>query len=312
MTAPPEATAANEAARFDEVLSSVASGSPSVAPAPTTVKGPGRVGRLLRDPKTLVPLVMLSVLFVLIVIVPFLPGYSPYTQNLNISMEGPFAHGHLLGTDTLGRDTLSRLALGGRWTIAVAAAAVAINAFIGIVLGLIAGYFSRRVESVIMILIDLQLSIPLLLLLIGIVAVIRPGPPVLALILGVTNWVGYGRIARATTKALKNREFVLAPKAAGASSFWIIRKHLFPALISQTAILMSFNLGVMITVLSSLDFLGLGVPPPTPTWGGMIAEGQPQLQVDYWLVLIPGIAIFLLIAGVNALSRRFTTEGDPS
>jgi peptide/nickel transport system permease protein len=269
-----------------------------------------RLRRLIRDPRSLVPLLMLVVLFVVIVIVPFLPSYNPYLQDLNISMAPPFTHGHLLGTDSLGRDVLSRLALGGRWTIAIAAAAVAINAAIGIALGLVAGYFSRRVESLIMVLIDLQLSVPLLLLLIGLVAVIRPGPPVLALILGLTNWVGYGRIARATTKALKEREFVLSPKAAGASSFWIIRKHLFPPLISQTAILMSFNLGVMITVLSSLDFLGLGVPPPTPTWGGMIAEGQPQLQTDFWLCLIPGIAIFLLIASVNALSRRFTTEGD--
>jgi peptide/nickel transport system permease protein len=217
----------------------------------------------------------------------------------------------MLGTDALGRDVLSRLALAGRVTVLIALIALLLNVLLGVALGFIAGYFGRAGDAAIMGVADLQLSIPLLVLLIMLVAVVGSGPVKLAVVLGLTYWVGYARVARVIAMSLKEREFVLAAKTFGASSWWVIRKHLLPQIVPQVAILGSFNLGVIVILLAGLSYLGLGVQPPTPTWGGMILEGQQRLQIEPWLVILPAIAIFLIVGGVQILSQRFTQEGSP-
>jgi peptide/nickel transport system permease protein len=253
----------------------------------------------------------LLITLLVIVVVPLLPSYNVYGQNLSQALMPPFksAH-HILGTDELGRDTLSRLASAGLTSILIALPALAIAIALGVTLGLVAGYFGRATNAVIMGIADLQLSIPLLVLLILVVTVVKPSTTTLILLLGTVYWVGYGRVARVHALALANREFVLSARTFGASGFWILRKHLLPKLAPQLAIMASFDLGVIIMLEAGLSYLGLGVQPPTPSWGGMILEAQNYLQTDPWVTIFPAIAIFLLVGGAQILSRRFTGERD--
>ena len=258
-------------------------------------------------------IIMLSVSLAAMLGVPLLPSYDPFTQDLARGLMPPFtAAAHPLGTDVLGRDVLSRLALAGRTSLFIAAGALAISVLVGTALGLIAGYFGGLAETVIMGVADLRLSIPIMVLLVMVVAVVGPGAGTLAVVLGLTYWVGYSRIARQVALSTRERDFVLAARTFGASGFWIMRKHLLPQVVPQLAIVGSFDLGVLIILEAGLSFLGLGVQPPNPSWGGMISSGQDFLQVDPWLCLMPGIAIWLTVSGVQILSQRFTSEGEAS
>jgi peptide/nickel transport system permease protein len=260
--------------------------------------------------KVILPLALFAFIVLFVVIVPLLPSYDPYSQNLSEGLLPAFKSSHhLLGTDQLGRDTLSRLAIAGRVSLLIAVAVVAINAVLGITLGLIAGYFGGFADTVIMGLADIQLAVPVLLLLLAIVSAHGSSLTILVIVLGVTFWVGYGRMARAVALSLRDREFVLAPVTQGAGSAWILRKHLLPNVIPQMAIMAAFDVGLVVTIEAALDFLGLGVQPPTPSWGAMIADGQSYLQSDPVLCLAPGVAMFLLISSVQFFSRNLTTEG---
>lgn len=255
---------------------------------------------------------MLAVVVLLVAAVPFLPSFDPYAQDVSRGLLTPMqsADGQFfpLGTDTLGRDLLSRLALAGRTSILIGLSAVVISLVIGVVMGLVAGYFRGPAENIIMGLADLQLSIPRVLLLIAVVAVIGPSVLNLTLLLAFTSWVAYGRVARAMALTLREREFVLSAVTQGASATWNLRKHLLPNVMQQMVIVGSFELGQIIVLEASLSYLGLGVQPPLPSWGRMISEGQDYLQVNPWLAVLPGLAIFMLVGGVQFVSQRFTAE----
>jgi peptide/nickel transport system permease protein len=266
---------------------------------------------------TVFALLLLFGIFVLVAIVPFLPGYDPYTQNLAASLlapgEGSFdGRMYVLGTDTLGRDMLSRLSLAGRVSLFIGFSAVVVSLIIGVTLGLIAGFFRGWVENLIMGIADLQLSIPRVLLLIAVAAILGTGVFKLAILLGITSWVAYGRVARAMALSLREREFVLSATTQGASAFWNIRKHLLPNVLPQMLIVGSYELGQIIVLESALSYLGLGVQPPLPSWGLMVSEGQTYLELDPWLSVLPSIALFMLVAGVQIYSQSFTAENDMS
>jgi peptide/nickel transport system permease protein len=269
--------------------------------------------RRFRSVSAIIALILLLGVFVLIAVVPLLPGYEPYTQDLGVSLTRPFTtmdgHYYLFGTDFLGRDLLSRLALAGQISLLIALSAIFISLIIGVTLGLIAGFFRGAIESAIMGLADLQLSIPRVLLLIAVTAIVGPSIVNLTLLLGLTSWVVYGRIARAMAMTLREREFVLSATTQGASSAWNIRKHLLPNVIPQMLIISSFELGQIIVLEASLSYLGLGIQPPLPSWGLMISEGQVLLEIEPWLSVLPGIGIFMLVAGVQFLTQQFTSEG---
>lgn len=269
-------------------------------------------GQLLRRPSMAVATFLLIAILLTIVVVPLLPAYDPYSQSLAARVLPPLstseARFHLLGTDSLGRDLLSRLALAGRISLYIGVAAASVSMVIGTLLGLVAGFFGGRVESAIMGLADLQLSIPRVLLLIAVVAVVGAEVGTLIILLGVTSWVAYGRVARAMTLSLREREFVLAATAIGASATWNLRKHVLPNIASQMIIIGSFELGQMIMLEASLSYLGLGVQPPIPSWGLMINEGQNYMRPAWWLPVLPGLAIFMLVAGVQFLTQLFTSE----
>lgn len=257
----------------------------------------------------------LALTVVFIVCVPLLPFYDPYTQNLAATLvpiggtgfDGKF---YILGTDTLGRDMLSRLALAGQVSVLIGLTAVVVSLIIGVTLGLIAGYFRGPVESVIMGLADLQLSIPRVLLLIAVTAIVGPSVYTLAILLGITSWVAYGRVARGMALSLREREFVLAARTQGATATWNIRRHLLPNVAPQMVIVASYEFGMIIVMESSLSYLGLGVQPPLPSWGMMVSEGQSYLALAPHLTMLPSAALFVLVAGFQFLSQAFTRENE--
>lgn len=251
-------------------------------------------------------------LIVLIGVVPFLPGYDPYAQDIMSSLLPPLSEEmgrtYLLGTDFLGRDLLSRLALAGQVSLMIAVGAVAISLVLGTVLGLMAGYFRGWVESVIMGVADVQLAIPKVLLLIAVSALFGANLWQLIIIIGLSGWVVYARVARAIALSLREREFVLAARTMGASTSWNIRKHLVPNVTSQMLILGSYEMSQIILLEASLSYLGLGVQAPMPSWGMMIFEGQNDLAFAPWLSIFPGIALFMLVIVIQIFSQLFTTE----
>ncbi len=258
---------------------------------------------------------LLAVTVLFMVVTPFLPIYDPYTQNLAASLlpigetsfDGKF---YPLGTDTLGRDILSRLALAGQVSTLIGLGAVAVSLVVGVFLGLVAGFFRGPVEAAIMGLADLQLSIPRVLLLIAVSAIIGPSVTNLAILLGLTSWVSYGRVARGMALSLREREFVLSARTQGATATWNIRKHLLPNVMPQMLIVGSYEFGQIVVMEASLSYLGLGVQPPLPSWGLMVADGQSYLALAPSLAILPSIALFILVAGLQFLSQAFTSEGE--
>lgn len=280
--------------------------------------GPGVVTQLRQaltsTPSMTVAAVLFVVMIVLVLLGPLLPFYDPTTQNLSLRNSGFWTTGpesfHLLGADALGRDLFSRLILGGRMSLLIAGGAVLISVLIGSVLGVAAGYFGGAVDSAIMGLGDLQLAIPRILLVIAVVAVVGPSVPNLVLLLGITSWVLYGRVVRALTLTLREREFTLASIVMGGSAFWIIRRHIVPHTVGQLIIMGSFDLGNMVMLEAALSYLGLGVQPPTASWGLMINEAEAYITTNPWLVVLPGVAIFMLVASTNVLTQALTDESN--
>jgi peptide/nickel transport system permease protein len=256
---------------------------------------------------------LLAAMLLFIVVVPLLPGYDPYGQDLASGLSPVFTrtpegHLYLFGTDTLGRDIFSRLALAGRISVLIAAGAVAFSLVLGVLLGLVAGYLGGIADSVIMGLADLQLAIPRILLLVAVTAMVGPGTAKLALLLGATSWVSYGRVARAMAMSLRTREFVLAAISQGATTAWNLRTHLLPNVLPQMLIVGSYEFGQIIIIESSLSYLGLGVQPPLPSWGMMVSDGQNYLALAPSLAVLPCVALIVLIAGLQIFSQAFTSE----
>ncbi|PPL16130.1 ABC transporter permease [Microterricola pindariensis] len=255
-----------------------------------------------------VALIASMLLFVLIV--PLLPGFDPLAQDLSRARLLPFADpAHPLGTDAIGRDSLSRLAEGGRTTMLIALAIVAINLVLGVTMGLCAGFFGGWMDSFITLVSEVNLAMPVVLLLIAIASIVGPSALLMVIVLGCTFWMGYARVARATAMSLRDRDFVLAPQMLGAGAGWTIRKHILPHVVPQMLILAVTDIGVVMLIQAGLDYLGLGVQPPSPTWGGLILEGQKTLRIDPWPAVLPGLAIFLVVVGIQFLSQKFTAEG---
>jgi peptide/nickel transport system permease protein len=218
---------------------------------------------------------------------------------------------HLLGTDHLGRDLLSRLLVGARISLLVGMVSTAISVVLGVALGLFAGYRRGAVDDVIMRIGDAQLSIPFLVLAISVVAVLGAGVMNVILILGVAGWIQFARIVRAETLALSAREFVEAARAVGARDARILFRHMLPNVSASIIVMASFQFAQMIVVESSLSFLGLGVRPPTASWGTMINDGRNYIQVAWWLTTIPGFMIMLVVLGANTFGDWLRDRLEP-
>ncbi len=266
------------------------------------------------------PLLAVAFLFFASVAAAFGPVLSPFDpnrQNLVLRLADPMAVGpdgslFWLGSDALGRDVLSRLLYGARVSLLVGFAAIAVGGGIGIVAGLLSGYFGGWVDDLIMRVGDIQLAFPFILLAILFLVVLGSGVGNLILVLGVGQWVTYARIVRADTLSLREKEFVEAARALGDSTVSIIFRTILPNILAPLTVIASFNVASVILSEAALSFLGLGVPPSVPTWGSMLAESRDTLVANkWWLAVFPGVAIMLTVLSFNILGDWLRDFLDP-
>jgi ABC-type dipeptide/oligopeptide/nickel transport system permease subunit len=218
---------------------------------------------------------------------------------------------HPLGTDNLGRDILSRMMYGGRFSLMVALSAVLLAAVIGITAGLLAGYRGGLIDVVVMRLVDVQLAFPLLLLVIAIIAVLGTSLPVLIVVLGLPAWAHYARIVRASALGVTAQTYVEAARALGCGEWRLVARHVLPNLATPIVILTTFEIARLLLLESAVSFLGLGIQPPTPSWGTMIADGRNHLYEGWWVSTMPGLAIFLAVLAFNFVGDGLRDVLDP-
>ena len=248
-------------------------------------------------------------MFILALCAPLLPG-DPGAVDISRQLQPPGPDAWL-GTDDLGRDVLLRIAYGARISLLVGFVAVGIATFIGIILGAVSGYYSGWVDSVVMRFVDVMLCFPSFFLILAVIAFLEPSIWNIMIIIGLTGWMGVARLVRAEFLSLRERDFVMAARGLGASDVRIILRHILPNAISP--VLVSATLGVAGAILteSALSFLGIGVQPPTPSWGNMLIAGKQTLGTAWWLSVFPGMAILLTVLGYNLLGEGLRDLLDP-
>jgi len=248
---------------------------------------------------------------------PLLSPFDPVEQDLgDLRLKPPGFRDtagrlHPLGTDHLGRDLLARVIYGARPALLVGFAAVAISGLIGMATGLIAGYFGGRLDDVLMRLADIQLAFPFILLAIAVIGVLGPSLQTIIIVIGVSSWVVYARIVRGAVLTLREREFVQAALALGGGDGRVLVRHILPNAFTPWLVVATLDMARVIVIESALSFLGLGVQPPTPTWGGMLADGRVYISTAWWLATFPGLAILITVLGINLFGDGLRDTLDP-
>jgi len=266
--------------------------------------------KVLSNPLALAGFIIILIVFLLAMLASIISPYDPDFFNVKeILLEPSVAH--WMGTDGLGRDVLSRMLHGGRISLLVGLVAVGISTAIGIFLGAIAGYYRGWVDTLIMRLVDVMLSVPSFFLILAVIAFLTPSIINIMIVIGLTSWMGVTRLVRAEFLSLSEREFVIASRTLGAKNARLIFTHLLPN--SLTPIIVSSVLGVASAVLleSGLSFLGLGVQAPQASWGNILTDGKEYIQFAWWLSLFPGMAILITVLGYNLLGEGLRDALDP-
>jgi peptide/nickel transport system permease protein len=269
--------------------------------------------RVMRGPTAVVGAAILVLFLLTALASPWISPHDPTLQNLDARLSAPGTEGHLLGTDRLGRDMLSRILWGARLSLLVAVASVSISLVLGVVLGLVSGYVGGWLDDVLMRLADIQLSLPFILLVIAIIAALGTSLTNTILTLGITGWVIFARVVRGEVLSLKEREFVAAAHALGVPHSRILLRHLLPNVAGALIVVSTLQLATMIIIEAALSFLGLsGVPPEVPSWGQMLADGREVLFFGgWWVATFPGLAISLVVLGINLFGDALTEGLDP-
>jgi peptide/nickel transport system permease protein len=296
--------------------------SPALAAARPEPHAAGRrpadraLGRLWRtSPLIVVGGVVLLLVAVACAAAPLLAPADPVAAVFRARLTPPLGAGgtgaHPLGTDNLGRDILARLLYGGRISLALAGAAVALAALAGVTLGLVAGYVGGSVDDLVMRLADMQLSFPVIMLAIAIIAVVGTSPLALLGVLALSGWVLYARTLRASLLSIRQLEYVEAARALGAGPLRVVVRHILPNALAPILVIASAQFATMVLLETGLSFLGLGIQAPQPSWGNMLAEGRDYLSNAWWLATIPGLAISVVVLGANLLGDGLRDVLDP-
>src|SRR5919109_751925 len=279
------------------MASSIPASVPADAATPTVTPAGGRIARRTRR-LALAGGGFVVALLLVAAAAPWLAPHDPVRQSLRARLAAPTLEGadgraHPLGTDHLGRDVLSRTIFGARVSLVVGFAAVVVGSVVGAALGVMAGYRGGWTDTIIMTIADAQLAFPFVLLAIGIIGVLGPSFPTLVVVIGLSGWVDYARVLRSQVVVLRSREFVDAIQALGGAVPRIVVRHILPNVLSTLVVIATLQLARAIVLEATLSFLGLGIQPPTPSWGGMIQEGREYLDSAWWISIFPGCLLLL-------------------
>jgi ABC-type dipeptide/oligopeptide/nickel transport system permease subunit len=287
--------------------------------APALPLGAGRIALRRRIWRFKWGVAAAAVLLVIVgsaVFAPWLAPDNPLTVDIQHRLSPPVwmpggTTAHLLGTDQVGRDLLSRMIYGGRVSLVIGVAAVLVSSSIGVLLGLAAGYFHARVDWTIMTLVNVMLTFPFVLLALAVIAVLGPSLVNMIIVLGIADLPLYARVVRAETLAIREREFITAGRALGMSHPRIIFRQILPNLVSLIVVIATLQVARVIILESFLSFLGLGVQPPTPAWGNMLGEGRVYMLNSWWIAAFPGLAIFVTTLAINLVGNALRDWLDP-
>ena len=255
---------------------------------------------------TLLGAVIVGAALLVAIFAPYLTPHDPFAQDLNLRLIPPVwmegsQPAHLLGTDQIGRDYLSRLIYGTRISMLIGVLTVITSGLIGITLGIIGGFYGGRTDDIVMFLITCRLSIPLILVALTVVALVGSSLAVVILTLGLLLWDRFAVVARTTTMQVRNLDYIAAAQAAGASRMHLLMREVLPNIANHLVVVATLEMALAILLEASLSFLGLGVPPPLPSWGLMIAEAKEYMFFSPWVIMTPGVALFVLVLGINLL-----------
>jgi peptide/nickel transport system permease protein len=266
--------------------------------------------RFLKNKMAVAGSLVVLLLFAVSLLAPWIAPYDPSVIDLKRVLAAP-SSAHLFGTDQLGRDVLSRMIWGARISLKVGFVATGIAILVGAILGAVSGYYGRWVDAVIMRFVDIMLCFPAFFLILAVIAILEPSIWNIMIIIGLTGWMGITRLVRADFISLKERDFVLAARVIGASDLRIIFVHILPN--AMASILVAATLGIAGAILteSALSFLGIGVQPPTPSWGNILTAGKDNIDIAWWLSLYPGLAILVTVLGYNLLGEGIRDSLDP-
>jgi ABC-type dipeptide/oligopeptide/nickel transport system permease subunit len=286
------------------------------APVQTPSSGQAALRRLLRLRWGLAAGGILLLIVASSALAPWIAPQDPLAVNIRHRLTPPaWMDGgttqHLLGTDPVGRDLLSRMIYGGRVSLVIGVAAVILSATIGVLLGLGAGYVGGGTDWTIMTIINVMLTFPFVLLALAVIAVLGPSLVNMIIVLGVAGWPIYARVVRAEAMALREREFVLAGRALGMSHVRIVFRQILPNLVSAIVVIATLQVAQVIILESFLSFLGLGIQPPTPAWGNMLGEGRVYMLNSWWIAAFPGLAIFVTTLAINLMGNALRDWLDP-
>jgi peptide/nickel transport system permease protein len=280
------------------------------APPAATTKPKWRdrefIRRSLKHTGFLVGVTVILLILAMALLAPLIAPYNPYAQSMQNRLVPPIwldggTWDHPLGTDGLGRDYLSRIIYGARISLLIGVFTVITSGLIGTTLGVLAGYFGGRVDLVINFIIMTRLTLPVIMVALAVVAIVGGSLTVVILVLGLLLWDRFAVVMRSATMQVRSQEYVLAARAVGCSTPYIIVREILPNIFGSLVVIATFEMANAILLEAALSFLGLGVQPPTPSWGLMVAEGRQYMLFEPWLIMVPGAAIFLLVLSINLL-----------
>lgn len=266
--------------------------------------------RLKRNRMAMAGLVVVLLLFVVSLMAPFLTPYDPSAINAWDVLQPP-SWKHWFGTDELGRDVLTRIIFGARISLKVGFVAVGIAVFLGTLVGLVAGYYGGWIDSLLMRCVDIMLCFPSFFLILAVIAFLNPSIWIIMAVIGLTGWMGVARLVRAEVLAIREMDYVMAARCIGCSDLRIILRHILPNALSPVLVAATLGVAGAILTESALSFLGIGVQPPTPSWGNILTSGKDYIEFAWWLSLFPGKAILVTVLAYNLLGEGIRDALDP-